>query len=130
MYSLSLFFFKNVLILFAWYFYTHVSWCTVRIYIMPNFMHKLRITFYQNAAELLSAIYYESNASHYYLPCFRWRRIFMKIGMNFDFEFTLVSKSTRNRKASLYEQLENEMIFPGDEYSLLRCNNQIFDSIE
>lgn len=39
---------------------------------MPNFMHKLRITFYQNAAELLSAIYYyESNASHYYLPCFR-----------------------------------------------------------
>lgn len=93
MYSLSFFFFKNVLILFAWYFYTHVSWYTVRIYIMPNFMHKLRITFYQNAAELLSAIYYESNASHYYLPCFRWRRIFMKIGMNFDFEFTLVSKA-------------------------------------
>lgn len=28
---------------------------------MPNFMHKLHITFYQNAAELLSAIYYESN---------------------------------------------------------------------
>lgn len=33
---------------------------------MPNFMHKLRITFYQNAAELLSAIYYESNATIIY----------------------------------------------------------------